>query len=555
MVSEVSGPRRIINDDYDAIVVGSGATGGVAALALTRKGLKTLVLEAGPHLKGPRSYGSPLTNLGRQLKSHWLTGNQRVQEWHGGYWETNPNLFIDDRENPYSTPEDKPYLWIRGRQVGGRSHTWGGVCLRFSDFEFKAPERDGKGSLWPIAYRDLDPFYGCIERILKVHGARDGLAQLPDGEFLEPGRLSPGEVHIEKALQGHFGPGRRLVISRGIRAGRRAEGGDRYSRLSSNQTTLREAEATALLSVYSNAVVHKILFDPVTSRATGVEFIDAATGAMHRKHAKLIVLCASSLETVRILLNSKSPTFPEGLGTTSGLLGQGIMDHIASTVYFYLPDLPEESGFELLGSEGAIIPRYAHGVTRGYGYWGGVSRLRFPGPLRRDPKVALGFFCGMGEALQSEANRVTLHPSLKDKWGVPAVHIDYSWLGEDLKLAEVMKSDIIEMVVHGAGGKLVTLMDILKAPFMEDFVAELHRKWELSIPGAFVHEVGGARMGDHPSRSVTNPFGRVWDCPNIVIGDGAVFPSSAWQNPTLTEMALCERACENAVERLKRGEL
>lgn len=558
MVLEISGsgPGRGVNnseDTFDAIVVGSGATGGVAAMALAQQGLKTLVLEAGPRLHGPRSYGSPLANLARRLKTHWLTKNQPVQEWHGGYWETNPNLFVDDCENPYSTPADKPYLWIRGRQVGGRSHTWGGVCLRFSDLEFRAPERDQKGSCWPIAYRDLEPFYGRLERLLEVHGAKDHLTQLPDGEFLEPGRFSPGELRLQSDLQQNFG--RKMVISRGIRAGRCARGGEKYSRLSSNQTTLAQAAATDRLTLQSDAVVHQILIDPTTSKATGVEFIDAETGVAHRRRARLVVLCASSIETIRLLLNSKSSTFPEGMGSSNGLLGKGIMDHIAGMVYFYLPEAAEPpiDSYPLLGSEGAIIPRFAN-TSRGYGYWGGVSRLGFPKALRKDPKTALGFFCGMGEALQSDTNVVTLDQNLKDKWGVPAARINYSWLEEDLKLAKTMRTDLVEMVT-ASGGKTATLTEILRTPLLKDFMTELHRKWEVSVPGAFVHEVGGARMGSDPSRSVTNRFGQVWDCPNIVIGDGAVFPSSGWQNPTLTEMALCLRACENAVEQLKRGEI
>lgn len=549
-------------DKYDAIIVGSGATGGVAAMALTQKGLKTLVLEAGPELKGPRSYGSPLTNLGRRLKSHWLTKNQTVQEWHGGYWETNPALFVDDKANPYSTPEAKPYLWIRGRQVGGRSHTWGGVCLRFSDLEFRAPERDQKGSHWPIAYKDLSPFYGRLEKLLAVHGERNHLNQLPDGEFLEPGRLSPGESRMRSAIRQAFD--RDLVVSRGLRAGRRANPGDDYSRLSSNQTTLAAAQATGRLTLLSDAVVCQVPVDPVTSAAVGVEWIDAKDGTVHRADSKLVILCASTIETIRILLNSRSNSHPGGIGSGSGLLGCGIMDHIASIHYFYLPEVPESSGYELLGSEGAIIPRFANlegssslrpnDVTRGYGYWGGISRLHFPAVLRRDPKVALGFLCGMGEALPSETNGVTLSPDLKDKWGVPAAHINYSWLDEDVRLADSMRSDLSDMVT-ASGGQLVTLTDILRTPFLRGFLQEFYRKGELSVPGAFVHEVGGARMGADPSKSVTNAFGQVWDCPNIVIGDGAVFPSSAWQNPTLTEMALCLRACENAVETLKRGDL
>ncbi|MCM0607025.1 MAG: GMC family oxidoreductase [Xanthomonadaceae bacterium] len=538
--------KNLLNTKFDAIVVGSGATGGIAALGLTQKGLKTIVLEAGPDLK-KKTYGSPFTNTLRQLKQHWFSKNQKTQEVHTGYWETNPKLFVNDNENPYSTPENKPFYWIRGRQVGGRSHTWGGVCLRFSDYEFKMG--------WPISHRDMDSFYSRVEQTLNVHGSRENLSQLPDGAFNEATPLTPGEIFLKKEIKEKFN--RDLIISRGIRAHRYAEKGESHSRLSSNQTSLKEASKTSHLTLKSGVVVSRILIDEKTKKAIGVECIETQTGSKKEIYAPLVVLCASSIESVRILMNSKSETFPNGIGASTGMLGKAIMDHIVNTVFFYLPKHKETSKFHLLGSDGLVIPRYNldDTVHRGFGFWGGVSRMKFPPFLRKKPGTALGFVCCMGEALPSHKNFVEIDPKLKDKWGIPAVNIHYEWTPEDLKLSEKMRNDAIEMV-KSAGAVHIGLNDVIRTPpFMKKIINTLDARWKFSSPGLFVHEVGGAQMGSDPKTSVTNPYSQVWDCPNVVIGDGATFVSSGWQNPTLTEMALCLRASEHAADELRAGRL
>ncbi len=543
--------------DFDAIVVGSGATGGVAALELCRQGLRTLVLEAGPALRGPGSYGNELTNLGRALGQRLFSRRQFNQEWHAGYWETNPELFVDDTHHPYTTPEDQPYRWIRGRQVGGRSHTWGGVTLRFSDHEFKAG-RDGLCPEWPISTADLSPFYDRLEGFFSVHGACDGLAQLPDGNFLEPSGFSPGEDLFKRRVEGRFG--RRVIISRGIRARRSADKGERFSRLSSTRTTLAAAQETGNLTLTSDSIVCGIVVDTSTGRANGVEYIHRQTGDLMRARARVVFLCASSIESLRILMMSHSPAHPQGIGAQSGLLGKGLMDHIVSNYYFFMPEVAETNDFELLGSDSIIIPRYQNlsaqssAFKRGFGLWGGISRMKFPRPLRRRESVALGFLCAMGETLPDDSNAVSLNTSVKDAWGLPVPHIACKWTENDLKLAAAMRSDAEEMI-EAAGGEITTLPQVMRTPLVGEFMKTMQKQWELTVPGLFVHEVGGARMGANPRDSVTNPFCQVWEAPNVFVTDGACWVSSGWQNPTLTEMAITARACEHATRLLKAGDL
>jgi choline dehydrogenase-like flavoprotein len=534
---------------YDAIVVGSGATGGVAAKQLCEAGLKTLVLEAGPALKAG-AYGGEFTNMAKRLRQRWFTGRQHVQERHGGYWETNPDLYTDDAQNPYATPADKPYRWIRGRQVGGRSHTWGGVLLRFSDYEFKAASRDGWGVDWPISTAELAPHYAMLERFFECHGARDGLTQMPDGEFIAACEFTEGEAVFKKTVEERLG--RRFIASRGIRAGRYTEDGETFSRLSSSGSTLIAAEKTGHLTLSSGAVVAKVLVE--NGRASGVEWIDAKTKAVSGARARVVFLCASTLESLRILMMS-------GLGQASGLLGKGLMDHIVANTYFRMPQVKDVEGYELLGSDGSMVPRYQNlegrpkaQHLRGFGFWGGINRLRFPSLLRRQAGVAFGFYAGMGETLPSDGNFMRLDGDLKDAWGLPAPFISCAWTQNDVQIAKQMTADAAEMV-EAAGGVVTPLTDLVRTPLISGFMKNMEEEWRMTTPGLFVHEVGGARMGNDPKTSVTNPHCQLWELPNLFVTDGACWVSSGWQNPTHTEMALTARACAHAVEELKRQTL
>lgn len=543
---------------YDAIVVGSGATGGVAAWQLTAAGLKVLVLEAGPALTVKSAYGNPVGNLARQLTQRWFTGSQKVQERHGGYWETNPKLYIDDAKNPYTTPEDKPYAWIRGRQVGGRSLTWGGVMLRFSDYEFKAAQRDGYEVDWPLTTAELSPWYARIESFFGVHGSREQLPQLPDGEFLEACSLSPAEAHFKAEVESKFG--RRVIPSRGIRGRRQPEADGTFSRLSSNGSSLAAAQATGKLTLRSSAMVSKLLLDEKSGRATGVEFLDTDTRELHAAHAKVVFLCASTIESLRILMSSKGPSHPDGVGAGSGLLGRYLMDHVVSNTYFTMPGFKPTDDYELLGSDAVLIPRYRNvgddkaPFLRGFGLWGGIGRLKFPGPLVRVKGMPFGFLAAMAETLPHHDNHVRLDETVKDAWGLPVPHISCKWTDNDVTLAKAMRSDCQEMVV-AAGGVVTPLTELMRTPTMGRFMKTMEDEWLLTTPGLFVHEVGGARMGADPKTSVTNPMAQVWEAPNVFVTDGACWVSSGWANPTHTEMAITARSCAHAVEALARKDL
>ena len=299
-----------LREPFDAIVVGSGINGGIAAKQLCEVGLRTLILEAGPGIRSSKCYGSPATNFVRQLYSH-VTGRQHIQERHPIYWQTNPRLFVDDRRYAYSTPPDKPFRWVRGRQMGGRSHMWGGVMLRLSDYEFKAASRDGIGEDWPISHADLDPYYRMLETFFCTHGERDGLAQLPDGAFSAASAMSPGERVFKNVVESRF-PDRRVIISRGLRAKREPALGERFSQRTSIETSLAAAIATEKLTIQPHANVTRVLVSPGARKAKGVQYIDCATGERNEVDARVVFLCASTIESVRILMNSRSRERPEG---------------------------------------------------------------------------------------------------------------------------------------------------------------------------------------------------------------------------------------------------
>lgn len=545
---------------WDAIVVGSGATGGVAAWQLTRAGMRVLLLEAGSPVRGRGDHGSFLTNAPRALFRHLVTGRQQVQKCHPTYWSTNPDFFVDDADNPYSTPDGKPFRWIRTRRVGGRTLTWDAVTPRFSDFEFKAASRDGFGPNWPIAHADLAPYYAEIERMLGVHGSHEGLEQLPDGEFAGVRPMTPAEAIFKARLEDRHGD-RRVIISRGIHAAREPGSGEAHSRISSTATTLAAAAKTGRLTLRPNAVVSRVLVSPDGARATGVEFVDAETKETMDARARVVFLCASTIESVRILMNSRGREHPEGIGAASGVLGRYLMDHSAGNVYFSIPDVPDDgTDYGFSGSDSIMIPRYRNlgskreTYLRGFGVWGGIQRLPVPSFLRKRRAAAFGFVCARSETLPHFDNRVEIDPALVDAWGIPAAHIVCEWKSEDLALAEAARRETQEMV-EMAGAKVATVTELFHTPFVAGFIRKMQREWTLSTPGMFVHEVGGARMGDDPKTSVVDPFCRSWDVRNLFVTDGACWPTSGWQNPTLTEMAVTARACAHAAGEMKRMNL
>ena len=546
-------------ESWDAIVVGSGATGGAAARGLTRAGLRVLLLEAGRPVRGRGDYGNFFSNAGRQLYRHLVSRRQQVQKSHPTWWATNPDFFVDDTHHPYVTPDGKPFRWIRGRQLGGRTLIWDAVTPRFSDFELKAARWDGLGPEWPITHDDLAPYYSDLERFLGVHGSREGLPQLPDGEYRDPRPMTKGEHVLKERVEKRL-PGVNVIISRGLYARRVPERGEELSRISSPATTLAAAEATGLLTVRTGAIAARVLTGPDGARATGVEFVDADSHRVEEARGRLVFLCASTIETLRILMNSTSPAHPGGIGGGSGVLGRYLMDHSAGNVYFRMPDVPDDGRtHELLGSDSILIPRYQNlgeqreSYARGFGLWGGIQRMPIPSLLHRRKGVVDGFLCARSETLPDYQNHVALDPELRDAWGLPAPRIDCEWKPRDLQLAEAAREAAREVVL-AAGGELVDFTDLVYAPLAKEHLRKMQVEWKLSTPGMFVHEVGGARMGADPKDSVVDPHCEAWEARGLFVADGACFPTSGWQNPTLTEMAVATRAADHAAQLVKCGE-
>ncbi|MGA1131136.1 MAG: GMC oxidoreductase [Prochlorotrichaceae cyanobacterium] len=531
--------------EYDAIVVGAGATGGVAAQTLAERGLSVLVLDAGPQLKpGVVSQGKVWQGLQRLV--NLLSQRQSYQALHPGYWKANPRLFVNEQENPYSTPQDRPFYWIRGRQVGGRSLTWGGITLRLSDYEFKAAKADGYGEPWPLSHQELAPYYAQLERFFQVQGNRDGLPQLPDGEYAAIPHLTPAEAYLQSQVR-QMGSDRQLIVSRGFALHRQKGVWPRSSSLGS---TLQAALSTGKVTIQADAVVSHLIFNPKTRQAEGVEYVHRQEKTLHGVKAKLVVLCASTIESVRILLHSTEHYQPGGFVNASGLLGRNLMDHVSTMQFFSLPQFRQPSPvFDLSGCDSFFIPRFSNlaGTTedflRGYGIWGGIQRVDIPPLLSQVGNEAIGFLVGCGEVLPQLDNHVSLSRDRVDAWGIPVAHIDFTWRDNEQRMLAHMQGQI-QALIHQMGGRALHLSELLRAPLMGGILNRIEeRSMTAARPGYYIHEVGGAPMGTSPDNSVVNALNQCWEAPNVLVVDGACWPSSGWQNPTLTEMAITARAC------------
>ena len=541
----------------DAIVVGSGASGGVAALALAEAGLEVLVLEAGPELSAARAFGREPTNSLKRL-ANVSSGRQRLASQHPGYWKANPDLYVDEWQNPYSTPEGQPFLWTRGRQVGGKSLTWGGITLRLSDAEFEAASRDGHGRSWPIRHADLAPFYERLERLLQIHGQRDGLPQLPDPEGAPNPALplTPAEQHLQHCIRRDLDLP--LIPSRGFALRRSADGP--WPRSCSQGGALKAALATGRVRLQSEAVVSHVQVDPRSGRATGVEWIHARSGHREHSQASLVVLCASTIESLRLLLHSQQVG---GLEEVSGLLGQGLMDHVSASCFFALPDQSAPGATELSGAGSCFIPNTVNlggsdapqDFLRGYGLWCGIQRFDPPQLLKRERGAAVGFLIGHGEVLSRPENRVSLDPQRRDAWGLPIAHIDCRWSENEQAMVRHMQARM-QAVVASGGGRIAPLADLFVMPLIEPLVqGSLAMAPGAAPPGYYIHELGGAPMATSEAEGVLNPWNQLWRTPNLLVCDGSAWPSAGWQSPTLTTMALSWRACSHAAEAMQRGEL
>ncbi len=555
---------------HDAVVVGSGASGGWAAKVLTEGGMRVLMLEAGPHRVPSRdftehvkSYEVPFRGLGDRRA---LAADQPVQSLCYACDEFSSHFFVNDRENPYTTPEDKPFTWIRGRQVGGKTYCWARESYRFSDHEFRAASRDGFGLDWPFDYAEIAPYYDKVESFIGVSGNKDGLPQFPDGRFLPPMRMSCGEILARNVIEARFG--RKLLIDRVANLTAPLDGRTpchycdacqrgcfTQSYFNSPAFTIAAAAATGRLSLVSDAVVSHVNTDG-NGRATGVHYVDRLTRDHRDVAASVVVLAASTIETTRIMLHSRSAAHPSGIANRSGVLGHYLMDHFTVPQATGILPLLTKAEREPVGRPCAtVMPRYQNLETedrrflRGYRYdlWAGQEHFEhafstpgFGGAFKRavrtrvPTRVTMG---AQGECLPRFENHLRLDDRVVDAWGIPAVHVDAAYGDHERAQARAMAEDVNEMVrAMGVEG-------------MTD------AKPEPSTFGLNIHEVGTARMGTDPRTSVLNRFNQAHEVKNLFVTDGACFPSQGPYEPTLTIMAVTVRASEYLLEEYRRGNL
>jgi choline dehydrogenase-like flavoprotein len=563
-------PRKNV---FDVLVIGSGASGGWVAKEVAERGLTVLMLEAGPPRVPTRDftehvwpYQLKFRGFGDQRR---LLQTQPVQRLCYACDEYSHQFFVNDLEHPYTFPADKPFMWIRGRQVGGKTFCWARESYRFSDNEFKAATRDGYGEDWPISYKELEPYYDRVESYIGVSGSREGLSQMPDGQFLPPMELSCGGVLAKKVIEEKFGwrvmPDRvanLTVEHRGRPACHYCDQCQRgcytASYFNSPSVTLPAAARTGKLTLVSDAVVSHVVMNSA-GKAEGVHYIDRITHEHREAYARAIVVAAGALESTRILLNSKTPSHPQGLGNSTGVLGKYLMDHFTiEGGGGYMPSL-RSSKREPVGRPcGFLIPKYVNAggqkdrnssFLRGYRFDGDGSQEvyghafllpEFGNAWRERVKKDIPYYFAIeaqGECLPRADNFVTLDPNKKDAWGIPALHISASYGENDRAMASAMRSHV------------AAILDELK---LTDVAAP---KSELSTFGKNIHECGTARMGNQASTSVVDRNCKVHDARNVFVTDGSVFVTQGCYEPTLTIMAISARAGEHIAETFRRGEL
>jgi choline dehydrogenase-like flavoprotein len=554
---------------YDAIVVGTGISGGWAAKELTEKGLKTLVLERGRMVKHPdypTATKNPweLANADRPTRED--LEKQGVQN-RTGYTvrQSTKHWFVNDLENPYT--EVQRFDWMRGYHVGGRSIMWGRQSYRWSPMDFEANAKDGIGVDWPVRYNEIAPWYDYVEKFIGVSGNHDGLAQLPDGQFLPPMELNCVELDLKKSMQEKMG--RFLTIGRVAHATAPLphspqRGTCQYRNLcsrgcpyggyfSSNSSTLPAAEKTGNMTLRPNSIVYELVYDEKKGKATGVKVLDAETGEQVEFSAKVIFLCASTFGSTFIMMNSASNRFPNGFGNDSGELGHNIMDHHLSVGARASVDGYMDKYYSGRRANGVYIPRYRNigkekrDYIRGFGYQGGASRQGWNSLVSAEERLigedlksaamtpgAWGInLGGFGEILPYHENKVTLNKDKKDKFGLPTLTFDAGLKENEKKMRVDMKNDAMEML-EAAGFKNIEGFDR-----------------EIGV-GLGIHEMGTARMGKDPKTSVLNKWNQVHACKNVFVTDGSFMASAACQNPSLTYMAMTARAVDYAVKEINK---
>ena len=554
---------------YDAIVVGSGISGGWAAKELTEKGLKVLMLERGRNIEHVKDYvnanKAPWEFAHRGGKTQQMIKDYPVLSREYTLNEQNLDYWVNEKESPYT--ETKRFDWFRGYHVGGRSLMWGRQSYRWSDFDFEANAKDGHGVDWPIRYKDLEKWYGYVERFAGISGSKEGLPQLPDGDFLPPMDMTCVEKDVSARIKEHYKGSRAMIIGRTANLTQAHDGrtscqyrnkcwlGCPFGAYFSTQSsTLPAAMKTGNLTLRPFSIVTKILYDKDTKKATGVEIIDAETNKTYEFKSKIVFVNASTFNSTWLLMNSATDVWDGGLGSASGSLGQNVMDHHLGVGANGQVEGYEDKYTYGRRANGIYIPRYRNlfgdkrDYVRGFGYQGGGNRdgwkrdlaeanigAAFKDALTEPGGWSMGMM-GFGEVLPYAENKITLDKTKKDKWGLPVLSFDCELKDNELKMRKDMMNDAAEML-EAAGVKNIKTYE------------------GNGILGRGIHEMGTARMGKDPKTSVLNKNNQVWDALNVFVTDGAAMTSAACVNPSLTYMALTARACDFAVSELKKGNL
>jgi choline dehydrogenase-like flavoprotein len=553
---------------YDAIVIGSGISGGWAAKELTEKGLKTIMLERGRNIEHVKDYVNankgPWEFPHRGGRTQKMIEDYPVLKRDYPLNETNLDYWVDEKESPYT--EVKRFDWFRGYHVGGRSLMWGRQSYRWHDTDFEANLKDGVGVDWPIRYKDLEKWYGYAERFAGISGNRDGVPILPDGDFMPPMDLNVVEKDVAKRLHDYYKE-RYMIIGRtaNITVPHNDRTNCQYRNkcwlgcpfgayFSTQSATLPAAMATGNLTVRPWSIVTKILYDKDTKKAKGVQIIDAETNKTYEYYAKIVFVNASALNSAWVLMNSATDVWEGGLGSSSGQLGHNVMDHHLGVGAGGRVEGYEDKYYFGRRANGFYIPRYRNlgsdkrDYIRGFGYQGSASRGgwsrdiaemsiggAFKDALSEPGSWGVGMG-GFGETLPYHENRIFLDKDKKDKWGLPILSFDVECKDNEHKMRVDMMNDAVEML-EKAGVKDV-----------KGYTTD-------PVLGRGIHEMGTARMGRDPKTSVLNEWNQVWDAKNVFVTDGAAMTSAACQNPSLTYMALTARAADYAVSELKKGNI
>jgi choline dehydrogenase-like flavoprotein len=558
-----------LSNTYDAIVVGSGISGGWAVKELCSKGLKTLLLERGRNVEHIKDY--PTASMRPWEFKNRLQLSELDKEENPiqclAYNEGSRHFYVNDQQHPYT--QSKPFNWIRGYQMGGRSLTWGRQTYRLSDLDFEANLKDGHGTDWPIRYNDIAPWYDYVEKFVGISGQAEGIPHLPDSIFLPPMEMNCIEKHFAQKVKAQF---KERYVTNGrvanLSKGWDGRGPCQYRNLcdrgcpfggyfSSNSATIPVAAATGNLSIRPHAIVHEIIYDEQKNRAIGVRIIDEISKETTDFFAKIIFLNASTIATTSILLQSVSNRFPKGLGNSSGQVGRNLMDHHSGAGATGEHELYKDQYYTGRRPTGIYIPRFRNvneqtkhaDFIRGYGFQADGERSEWQDLMQADNGFGANYKKALtapgpwtmwmgawGECLPNDSNKVTLDNNKKDEWGLPLVDIDFTFGKNEKAMRQDAQSSAAEML-ETAGFKNVQTFDY-------NFTG-----------GTTIHEMGTARMGRDPKTSVLNQFNQMHDVKNVFITDGSCMSSGGCQNPSLTYMALTARACEYAVAELKKNNL